>query len=102
MKPVLIASGIYVLRSGAAAIVASNQKSGAADVFRLLKDRKEKIVAFEHNAPWVDVNDKAAVARADRLVASNPVVFERRSFPPDATDKCVLIRRDSQILVSDR
>jgi NDP-sugar pyrophosphorylase family protein len=101
-KDVRVASGVYVLESRAAAIIPPNRATGAVDLFRLLKDRGEKIAAFEHHAPWIDVNDGAGVSRADRLVAGNADVFERRSHSPDATDKCVLIRMASRILAMDR
>ena len=28
-----------------------------------------------HDAPWVDVNDRPAIDRAERLVAAHPEVF---------------------------
>ncbi len=31
-----------------------------------------------HDAPWVDVNDWAAIDRAERLVAAHPEVFAVR------------------------
>jgi dTDP-glucose pyrophosphorylase len=101
-KKVRVASGVYVLASRAAAAIPPNRPIGAVDLFALLKDRGERIAAFEHNAPWIDVNDEAAVRSADRLVARNADVFERRSHSPDAIDACLLIRTASRILVVDQ
>lgn len=101
-KPVQVASGIYVVQSRAAAIIPPDRPTGAVDLVRLLKDRGEKISAFEHTAPWVDVNDEAAVRRAERLVAENADVFERRSPAPATVVECTLIRSASRFLVADR
>jgi NDP-sugar pyrophosphorylase family protein len=101
-KDTRVASGVYALRSDAAAFIPQNRATGAVDLFHLLKDRGEKIAAFEHHAPWIDVNDAAAVRRADNMVADNADMFERGRRPPDVTDRCVLIRSASRILAADR
>jgi NDP-sugar pyrophosphorylase family protein len=97
-----VASGVYALKARTAALLPTDRATGAVDLFRLVKERGEKILAFEHAAPWIDVNDRAAVQRADRVVAANPTVFELRSQPPDDTETCVLVRCGSRILVSER
>jgi dTDP-glucose pyrophosphorylase len=100
-KPLQVASGIYVLSARATACIPADRPTGAVDLFRLLKDRGENVAAFVHDAPWVDVNDSAAVRRADKLVASFPGVFEVYDRQPDTTDDCLLVRARNEILVRE-
>ncbi|HKW45747.1 MAG TPA: sugar phosphate nucleotidyltransferase [Candidatus Eremiobacteraceae bacterium] len=94
-----IASGIYAIRSDAASVIPAGRPTGAADLFRLLKDRGEVTAAFEHHADWVDVNDAPSIERADRLVSAHPDVFECRRVPPELTAVCIVVRAASHILV---
>jgi NDP-sugar pyrophosphorylase family protein len=98
-KPIQVASGIYVLGARATACIPSDRPTGAVDLFRLVKERGESIAAFVHDAPWIDVNDSAAVRRAERLVAGYPGVFDLYDRKPDTTDDCVLVRAKDEYLV---
>jgi NDP-sugar pyrophosphorylase family protein len=100
-KPVQVASGIYVLKPRAAACIPSDRPTGAVDLFRLLKERGESVAAFVHDAPWIDINDSAAVRRAETLVAANPDAFELFESQPDVTDDCLLVRAKDEILVRE-
>jgi NDP-mannose synthase len=72
---VLVSSGVYVLGERAlAAISAHGRTEVSALVNRLLREGAV-VGAIRHEAPWVDVNDLDALARAERLVADHPTEF---------------------------
>ncbi|MBA3497256.1 MAG: NDP-sugar synthase [Gemmatimonadales bacterium] len=80
-RRILIASGVVVLSASAVARL----PRGRAVEIRWLVDRLleegEKVAAFLHDAPWIDVNDAASVARAERLVGEHREAFACRGEP---------------------
>lgn len=97
-----VASGVYVVYPRAAALVPAETATGAVDLFRTLKNGGERISAFEHDAPWIDVNDQPALRRAEELVATHADFFEIRARAPDATNPCVLFRTATRTLAKDQ
>lgn len=51
---------------------------------RMVMERNQKVAAYEHSAPWIDVNDAAAVGRAEQLIFENYNDFEQWKISPDA------------------
>lgn len=61
-----------------------------------------RVLAFQHDAPWIDVNDAEALARAEALVAERPLEFECFANPPDADVVGFLITGEPGILLERR
>jgi NDP-mannose synthase len=77
-RKILVSSGVFVLGPDAIAHVPRGQRTEVAGlVTRLLADGK-RVAAFRHQAPWIDVNDSDAVARAEQLLANHADAFEYR------------------------
>jgi mannose-1-phosphate guanylyltransferase/phosphomannomutase len=73
--PVAICSGCYVLGPLALGVLRPGHRCDAPDLVRALLAAGAEVRAYEHAALWVDVNDGAAVARAERLVGEHPMAF---------------------------
>lgn len=74
-KPTLhlpISSGTCVVGVRPRALVPPKTRLEARDLFELVQRSGLHVAAFEHDAPWVDVNDYAALARAEALVTEHP------------------------------
>lgn len=77
-KPVLkvpISSGTCVVGAQARRLVPAGARLDACDFFALVDRAGLDVAAYEHDAPWVDVNDRAAILRAEELVARHPTLF---------------------------
>jgi len=83
-RPTRICSAVAALGPPALALLPGDRPTGLVDLFEALRTRGDKITAFLHDAPWMDVNDRAAVGRAEAFVAANARSLERwavDSFP---------------------
>lgn len=78
-----LSSGTYVLSSCARAYIGKNRRTDAPTLFAMLRDGGERVVAFEHSAPWIDVNDAASLEKAEQLIMQNSKEFEHW-LPQDA------------------
>jgi len=74
--PVLLSSGTYVLGSAARWRIPSGRSVGAPELVHLLLGQKQRISAFPHSSPWIDVNDSTSVERAEALIMANFRSFE--------------------------
>jgi NDP-sugar pyrophosphorylase family protein len=72
---VTVSSGTAVLSPDATALVPTDAPTGMADLARELLEAGLPVRAFRHQAPWVDVNDAAAVPRAERLIEQHAAAF---------------------------
>jgi NDP-mannose synthase len=72
VKRVRVSSGTCVVGRRARALVAPGTRLDARDLFELVTAAGGSVGAYEHDAPWVDVNDAAAVLRAEALAAAHP------------------------------
>jgi NDP-sugar pyrophosphorylase family protein len=99
-RTVLICSGIAVLGPAALACLPDDRPTGLTDLFHTLRAHGEVVAAFPHEAPWIDVNDRAAVDEAERLVRSHPEAFERWLEPPIPERTWGLALRPGRVLVS--
>jgi len=71
-----VSSGTYVLSRRAIAFIPETGATSIPQLFERLRTNGERIAAYEHDAPWIDVNDRAAVLRAEALVAAHREQFE--------------------------
>ncbi|MFL5321532.1 MAG: NDP-sugar synthase [Myxococcaceae bacterium] len=69
--PVAVSSGTYVLGSEALARVKRGERLDVPELVQRLLDEGLPVAAFEHEAPWIDVNDEAALEKAQQLFAAN-------------------------------
>jgi hypothetical protein len=77
-----ICSAVAALGPRALALLPDDRPTGLVDLFGALRTRGDKITAFLHDAPWMDVNDLAAVGRAEAFVTANAGSFERWTVDP--------------------
>ena len=71
--PILISSGTYVLGRRAMSAIAPNGRTQAPDLMNALIRSGELVASYEHSACWIDVNDEAALARAEAALAQKMV-----------------------------
>jgi NDP-mannose synthase len=64
--PIPISSGTYVLSPEAARLIEPEARFDITDLFRAVRANGLKVCAFEHDCPWVDVNDDAALRGAEQ------------------------------------
>jgi len=72
---VTVSSGTAVLSPAATGLLAADTPTGMADLARELLRAGLPVRAFRHQAPWVDVNDAAAIPRAERLLEQHAAAF---------------------------
>ena len=75
MRRICVSSGTYVLSSRACDLVPKGRRFDVPDLVDTLIKNGEPVAAFEHDAPWIDVNDAAAILKAEQLVTSTSAVF---------------------------
>jgi len=83
-------SGTYVLSAEACAAIPPGQPLGAPSLWELLHAAGRPVAAFEHQSAWIDVNDAAALERAERLVLDRADEFELWAAAPDREVSAVL------------
>lgn len=83
-------SGTYVLSAEACAAIPPGQALGAPSLWELLHAAGRPVAAFEHESAWIDVNDAAALERAERLVLGHADEFELWAAAPDRDVSVVL------------
>jgi NDP-sugar pyrophosphorylase family protein len=113
---VRICSAVCVLGPAALALVRASASAGAPlglDTLGLdtlgLDELTERLIArggdvraFHHDAPWIDVNEPADVARADALVAAAPERFECWAGRPDLEVVGAVVRDGERLLLERR
>ncbi|MDX6552442.1 MAG: NDP-mannose synthase, partial [Gaiellales bacterium] len=65
---VTVSSAIAVLGSAATEVIPADRPTGLVDLTVELLRRGLPVAAYEHRAPWVDVNDAGGVRRAETLL----------------------------------
>jgi NDP-mannose synthase len=101
---VRISSGTYVLDAErACAAIPPEEPLDAAGLFRLLHGCGERITAYDHNAAWIDINDAAAIVRAEHLVAEHAAEFEFwHTMRPDRCVIDLVVCTEGQLLAERR
>jgi NDP-sugar pyrophosphorylase family protein len=84
-RRVLVSSGLFVLSPKAVTYLPRGQQTAVSWLANRLLASGEIIAAFPHDAAWIDVNDRAAVQRAEQLLADHPEAFELKQLSPDLT-----------------
>ena len=80
---VLVSSGLFVLSPKAIASLPRGQHTAVSWLANRLLESEETIAAFSHEDPWIDVNDLAAVGRAEQLLADRADAFALQELPLD-------------------
>jgi NDP-sugar pyrophosphorylase family protein len=75
-RRILVSSGLFVLSPNAGQQVLPGQPTSVAALVNRLLAAGERVAAFVHSNPWIDVNDLAALERAEQLLASQAEAFE--------------------------
>ncbi len=74
-KPVLrtsVSSGAYVLGRAAIGRVPAGARLDAPDLINELVRSGETVLAYPHQEPWIDINDEAALIRAESVLFLAP------------------------------
>jgi NDP-sugar pyrophosphorylase family protein len=82
-RQILVSSGLFVLSPAATAYIPRGHHTAVSWLANRLLAAGERIAAFPHDAVWIDVNDSAAVERAEQLVADHAEAFGWRAPPPE-------------------
>ncbi|MEJ7598827.1 MAG: sugar phosphate nucleotidyltransferase [Kofleriaceae bacterium] len=102
-KPVTrarVASAVCVL--GPAAIAAISGRTGVHELVAKLLVTGGHVVANHHAEPWIDINEPADLARAERLVAQHAERFECWARPPDLEVAGALVHDGDHLLLERR
>jgi 8-oxo-dGTP pyrophosphatase MutT (NUDIX family)/CTP:molybdopterin cytidylyltransferase MocA len=101
---VRICSAVCVLGPAARALAAARAGAplGLHELTERLIARGGDVRAFHHDAPWIDVNEPADVARADALVAAAPERLERWAARPDLEVVGAVVRDGERLLLERR
>jgi NDP-sugar pyrophosphorylase family protein len=70
-----LSSGTYVLSQVARSFIAKDCRTDLPSLFALLRARSERIVSYEHSAPWIDVNDARSRDNAESLIREHSSAF---------------------------
>ncbi len=97
-----VSSGLYVLSPKARALLTKSCRTDIPELLTLLHERGEQIAAFQHHAPWIDINDAAALSQAERLIMSDLPAFEHWTCEPDTKRTALLLHGSQGILLERR
>jgi mannose-1-phosphate guanylyltransferase/phosphomannomutase len=102
-KPVLqilLSSGCYVLSPAARRRIPAGRSVGAPELVQILLRQKERLSAFTHSSPWIDVNDAASVDKAEALIMANFRCFELFRQPPHSEIVFLGVLKNGRIALS--
>jgi NDP-sugar pyrophosphorylase family protein len=75
-KPYLfvrISSGTYMLSRRAMLPISESDRTDIPALIRVLQESGERVASYEHNAWWIDINDEAALRRANEQAQDSKV-----------------------------
>jgi NDP-sugar pyrophosphorylase family protein len=78
-RPVLVSSGVFVLSPAARSLLPAGQRTEVSWLVNRLLAERLGVAAYHHEAPWIDINDSTAIARAEELVVRYPERFDVRA-----------------------
>lgn len=99
VKPLRVSSGTYVLGPAACGRTHPEGRTDLPQLATELIGAGERVVAYDHDAVWIDVNDSAAVDRAEQLILENHTAFEHWNGPPDREVVDVVLRSAGRVLL---
>lgn len=90
--PVSLCSGAYVLSRNTRLNLPSGKPIGAPELVNILLGAKQKVSAFCHSSPWIDVNDSSSLDKAEEVIMANFESFElwRQPASEESVTLCVL------------
>jgi len=93
-----VSSAIYALARRALGEL-DGARTDAPELVRRLLDAGATVASFAHEAPWIDVNDAAGVAAAEKILAAHADAFDCwHPAPAIEVVGCVLVRADEVLL----
>ncbi|HYK21917.1 MAG TPA: sugar phosphate nucleotidyltransferase [Pyrinomonadaceae bacterium] len=102
IKQTCVSSGTYVLGPRALDLIKSGHKTNVPELIDTLLEGGESVGAFQHNAPWIDVNDSITVEKAERLISEQYREFEYWDQTPDYELSTLLLHSSREVLVERR
>jgi NDP-mannose synthase len=75
-RRILVSSGLFVLSPNAVQQIRRGEPTSVAELVNRLLGSGERIAAFVHGDPWIDVNDPGALERAEQMLADHAEAFE--------------------------
>ena len=101
-RDIRISSGTYVIGPEACDLIKKGRPTSVPELVNKLLEKGKSVAAFEHDSAWIDVNDAAAVEKAERLINDHLEEFEYWDQTPDSELASLLFRTPSGILVERR
>jgi NDP-sugar pyrophosphorylase family protein len=101
-RRICISSGTYVLSSRACDLIPKGRRFDVPDLIDALIKNDEPVAAFEHDAPWIDINDATAILKAEQLVTEHRTAFEYWGRTPDCEVAALILRSPAGILAEYR
>jgi len=101
-KRIPASSGTYVLGPKARAMLDPERRWDAPDLVSALIGQGERVCAFPHDAPWIDVNDAARLGQAEQLIAEHMDSFEHWDDAPQHEVVALLVLSPSSALLVHR
>lgn len=98
--PVQLSSGTYVLGPAARQRIPFGKSVGVPDLVSILLKENLKISAYPHSSLWIDVNDSAALGRAEAMIAANYPSFELWSKPAEHECVTLAVVREKEVAVA--
>jgi NDP-mannose synthase len=93
-----VASAAYVLDARATRLIGDGESIGAPTLIDRLLANGEKVLAWQHKAPWIDVNNAAAIATAESLLSEQTDDFECWGEPDVEVVGALLFQEDKMLL----
>jgi NDP-sugar pyrophosphorylase family protein len=85
-RRIQVSSGVFVLGAAAIAQLPRGRRTEVAWLANRLLAGGCRVAAFQHEAPWIDVNDSAAIARAEQLISRHKKAFESQQATADPSE----------------
>jgi len=99
-RKIRVCSAVCVL--GDAALAVLDGATGLDELTRRLVVTGHNVRAFDHESPWIDVNQPADIARAAALVAGAPERFECWAPAPDVEVAGAVVMSGDRLLLEQR
>jgi len=72
-----VCSAIAIVGPASIRAIAPGERLGISDLVNRLVARGDVVLAYPHDAPWIDVNDLGQLERAEAMIAEHPKLFAR-------------------------
>jgi NDP-mannose synthase len=99
IRRVNVCSAVSVLGPKALRALPEGRPTGISELVNLLIQKGELVLTFPHAAPWIDVNDRTAIAKAEALVVRHFTDFEQWAPAPSVEAVCVVVHTQEAVLL---